>query len=239
MATTSGVHLAAVFVAQVGCYTGVFITAHDAMHGLVAPANPVLNHGLGRLCALLFAAFDYEALHTAHWQHHARPATHKARNGIGINASHPKTDPRWDNGAHTQDPDYHDGHRTSAPAWFLTFMRRYISLAQLLRLACAAGCMHAFGCVPVPNLVLFWAMTALTSALQLFIVGTYLPHRGPHRTKDRHRARSLEVGTLCGLVSCYNFGSCHYEHHRFPRVPWWRLHVLRAALQASDSHRGR
>ena len=87
VAATSGGHLAAVFVALVGAYTGMFITAHDAMHGLVAPTRPALNHGLGRLCALLFAAFDYEALHTAHWQHHARPATHKARNRM--NASQP------------------------------------------------------------------------------------------------------------------------------------------------------
>jgi beta-carotene ketolase (CrtW type) len=86
VAATSGGHLAAVYLALVASYSGVFISAHDSMHGVVAPGRAALNNGLGRLFALLFAAFDYEALHTAHWQHHARPATHKVRVEVGIDA---------------------------------------------------------------------------------------------------------------------------------------------------------
>ncbi|MEO1268367.1 MAG: fatty acid desaturase, partial [Myxococcota bacterium] len=36
-------------------YTGMFITAHDAMHGLVAPQHPRLNHAVGALAIGLFA----------------------------------------------------------------------------------------------------------------------------------------------------------------------------------------
>lgn len=118
-------------------------------------------------------------------------------------------------------------------------MQRYVTRAQLVRQACAAGAMHMCFRVPVSNFALFWAMPALMSAVQLFMVGTYLPHRGPHQSRDRHRARSLDVGALVSLISCFNFGGCHYEHHRFPRVPWWRLHVLRAVLQAEPNGRGR
>src|SRR6476469_7897248 len=39
---------------QTHLYTGLFITAHDGMHGLVS-ANKRLNNGIGTLTALLFA----------------------------------------------------------------------------------------------------------------------------------------------------------------------------------------
>ena len=104
VAAASGVHFAAVFAALIFAYTGLFITAHDAMHSLVAPSCPALNRTIGQLCALLFAGFNYDALHTAHWQHHARPATPKARDGSWRrHAPHQciidcllLPDPRWD-----------------------------------------------------------------------------------------------------------------------------------------------
>ena len=134
-----------------------------------------------------------------------------------------------------QDPDWHDGTHNSAAAWFLTFMLRYMSVAQLARLGCAAVALH-FGCrVPAPNLVLFWALPAILSAAQLFIAGTYLPHRevagAPHA--DAHHARSLPLPDAASLLTCLNFGGCHHEHHTYPAVPWWRLHRVRAAVRAS------
>jgi len=60
-------------------YTGLFITAHDAMHGLVLPKKRRLNDLVGTFCALAFAGFDYKLLHAAHWRHHAHPASPKAR----------------------------------------------------------------------------------------------------------------------------------------------------------------
>ena len=112
-------------------------------------------------------------------------------------------------------------------------MLRYMTAAQLARLGCA-GVALRFGCgFAVANLALFWALPAVLSAAQLFAVGTYLPHRvvagAPHA--DAHRTRSLELTDAASLLSCFNFGGCHHEHHAFPAVPWWRLHVLRAALR--------
>lgn len=121
-------------------------------------------------------------------------------------------------------------------------MRHYTTRAQIIRMG-AISCVLAFARVPIANMVLFWALPALTSALQLFIVGVYLPHRSFDAQKqpqvDRHRARSLEMSAVLSVLSCYNFGGAHYEHHVFPSVPWWRLHVLREALRhgnAAHSH---
>ena len=109
-------------------------------------------------------------------------------------------------------------------------MMRYMSAAQLARLGCAAVALRFGAGVPVLRLVLFWALPAILSALQLFIVGTYLPHRdvagAPHA--DAHRARSLRLSDAASLLSCFNFGGCHHEHHAYPAVPWWRLHRVRA-----------
>jgi beta-carotene ketolase (CrtW type) len=65
---------------------------------------------------------------------------------------------------------------------------------------------------------------ALLSTLQLFVFGTWLPHR-PHADApfaDRHRARSQRWPTWLSLLTCYHFGY-HWEHHAHPHVPWWRL----------------
>lgn len=77
--TTGRLHLAVTFVALVQSYTGLFITAHDAMHGLVAPKHAMVNRRMGQLCAGAFAAFSYDLLLVSHRQHHAHPATSKAR----------------------------------------------------------------------------------------------------------------------------------------------------------------
>jgi len=118
-------------------------------------------------------------------------------------------------------------------AWFVVFMLRYMSGAQLARLGCAALALR-FGCgVPAANLALFWALPSILSAAQLFAFGTYLPHRAeagrPHA--DAHHARSLALSDAASLLCCLNFGGCHHEHHAYPAVPWWRLHRLRAALK--------
>ncbi len=44
---------------QTHLYTGLFITSHDAIHGVVYAENPRLNHAIGRFCTILFAFNDY------------------------------------------------------------------------------------------------------------------------------------------------------------------------------------
>ena len=91
---------------QMHLYTGLFITAHDAMHGTVSP-NKWLNSAIGQVCTALYAAFPFKRLYQKHHEHHRH--------------------------VHTEDdPDYHNG---SFWKWYLNFMKEYISWRQLLIMA--------------------------------------------------------------------------------------------------------
>ena len=63
---------------QTHLYTGLFITAHDAMHGVVAPGRKELNRGIGTVAALLFAYNWYPRLLPRHHLHHRHVATDQA-----------------------------------------------------------------------------------------------------------------------------------------------------------------
>ncbi|MFW5726645.1 MAG: fatty acid desaturase [bacterium] len=91
---------------QTHLYTGLFITAHDAMHGAVSQ-NKRLNKGIGRVAATLFAYNSYKKLFPKHHMHHRFVATE-------------------------QDPDYHHG---SFFPWYFKFAREYVSIWQILLMA--------------------------------------------------------------------------------------------------------
>lgn len=178
--------------------TGLFITAHDAMHGTVAPASRVLNDALGGLAVGLYALFSYRKLRTKHHEHHAHPAV------VG------------------EDPDYHDGEHDGFWRWYAHFVLGYVGVWQIVGMAIVFNLLsHVVG-VPEPNLLCFWVAPALLSTLQLFLFGTYLPHRGEHEASDPHRARSSGYPRWLSFLTCYHFGY-HSEHHEQPGVPWWRL----------------
>lgn len=88
---------------QMHLYTGLFITAHDAMHGTVSH-NKNLNNWIGYIATFFYAAFWYSKLYTKHHQHHRHVHT-------------------------TADPDYHHGGFVS---WYITFMRNYLSVWQVV-----------------------------------------------------------------------------------------------------------
>lgn len=195
-------------------YTGLFITAHDAMHALVAPRNRILNNGIGTLCSIAYALFSFERLKTEHWKHHREPAS-------------------------DHDPDYHDGAHPGFFRWYLHFLARYVTWRQILGMAIAFNVLKYAFAVPDFNLIALWILPNLLSTLQLFLFGTYLPHREPEKGYDNpHRARSSNYSALLSFFSCYHFGY-HYEHHRYPHVPWWDLprvrHETRADLAAGTS----
>ncbi len=183
---------------QTFLYTGLFITAHDAMHGTLCPRAPRLNDALGALAVGLYALFSFSRLRAAHHRHHATPAQ-------------------------PGDPDSHDGQRTGLVAWYLAFMGRYLRPGQLVGMALVFNLLrHGLG-LPLANVLLFWVAPALLSTVQLFVVGTWLPHRprpGGHR--DHHRAHTLDLPVWLSFFACYHFGY-HHEHHLRPGVPWWRL----------------
>lgn len=191
----------AIFV-QMFLYVGLFITAHDAMHGLVFPQNLRINKLIGTVSVLLYALFPYNKLHTKHWEHHKHPASEK-------------------------DPDYHDGRRPGFIPWYLKFMVTYLSWYQILGMAAIFNILHLGLNIPVANLILFWALPAIASTLQLFYFGTYLPHREPAEGyTNRHNSTSNDYPVLLSFLSCYHFGY-HLEHHEFPYVQWWKLPKVR------------
>jgi beta-carotene ketolase (CrtW type) len=188
---------------QAFLHTGLFITAHDAMHGTVAPRHPRVNDALGRVAVGLFAAFSFDALRPAHHRHHATP------------------------GAVGDDPDFHRGD-AGFWSWYLAFMRGYLSWGQVALMALAYNVLAHVGGVPEPRLVAFWVLPSLLSTLQLFGFGTYRPHRPGADLDATHRARTEAWPAWASFLACWHFG-LHLEHHARPGVPWWRLPSVRGA----------
>jgi len=91
---------------QMYLYTGLFITAHDAMHGTIS-ANKTINNAFGYIVTSLYAAFWYPKLYVKHHQHHR----------------HVHTD---------ADPDYHQGNFIN---WYIRFIRNYLSIWQVVFMA--------------------------------------------------------------------------------------------------------
>ncbi|KAA9339098.1 fatty acid desaturase [Hymenobacter busanensis] len=179
---------------QTHLYTGLFITAHDAMHGVVSP-NKRLNNALGTVAAGLFAYNWFPRLLPRHHAHHRHVAT-------------------------PHDPDFHDGQHPNFLLWLLRFARNYITIGQVVLMALTFNVLKLF--FPTANVVAFWMLPAVLATIQLFYFGTYLPHRGEHDAANQHKSRSQGKQHLWAFVSCYFFGY-HYEHHDQPYLPWWRL----------------
>jgi lycopene cyclase-like protein len=181
--------------------TGVFISGHEAMHGLVAPGRPKINRAIGWLATWSYAGLDYDVLAKAHHEHHDHPATE-------------------------HDPDYHRGNPNYA-LWYLDFMREYVSVRQIVWLCLLWGTLIGVLQVGLVNGLLFWATPLVLSTLQLFTVGTWFVHRPGEYLGDGHlRARSLDVHPALSFVACYHFGY-HFEHHARPDLPWWTLWQVR------------
>ena len=190
---------------QTWIYTGLFITAHDAMHGSIHPGQQV-NRAIGQLCLWLYAGFDYSLLASKHHLHHQYPASER-------------------------DPDFHDG-TPNFWNWYTHFVCEHFSWGQALNLVFMFGtyaivCQYALYpplLLRIPNLLLFWVIPSLLSSLQLFYFGTFLPHREPpDGYRNPHRAQTIARSRWWSLISCYHFGY-HHEHHESPQIPWWQLY---------------
>lgn len=176
---------------------GLFIVAHDAMHGSLVPGRSGINTAFGRVALRLYAGFSYDALLPKHFAHHRRPGT-------------------------DEDPDFNPDAPSHFWPWYARFMREYFGLREFAVLSLLVAVYLLIG-APYPNLLLFWALPSILSSLQLFYFGTYRPHRAEEAGfADDHRARSSGFGWLASLFSCFHFGH-HHEHHLAPHVPWWRL----------------
>ena len=182
---------------QAYLYTGLFITAHDSMHGSVT-RNRKFNDAIGQLALWLFAAFRYRPMFLRHMAHHRNPGSE-------------------------DDPDFCT--TTQNPIrWFFHFFFTYVTVIQLVTMALLFNIARYLAHIPVGNLILFWVVPAFMGTIQLFYFGTYRPHRLPHtEMMAPHRSRTQRKHHLWAMLSCYFFGY-HWEHHQSPLTPWWRLY---------------
>ncbi len=207
---TAGSVWLAPLIAAVLCwlYVGLFIIAHDCMHGSLVPGNARLNRLIGQLCVGIYAGFSYRHLLGKHIEHHRYSGT-------------------------AEDPDFAEPQPQSLVAWYGKFMSEYLSWRMFAFMA-AQSALYAgvLGASPL-NMAVFWVIPAVLSSLQLFTFGTYLPHRHEPDEPfvDQHHARSNAYPPWLSLLTCYHFGY-HHEHHLKPGEPWWRLPTVRRALQS-------
>lgn len=183
---------------QTFLYTGLFITAHDAMHGTVCASSPRINNTIGALATFCYGLFSYRELCQKHRLHHKFPGT-------------------------KQDPDfYHEGDGNCL-SWYFQFMVHYWSWSRILALILVFHGIHYFLPVPGINLALFWVLPSIASSVQLFYFGTFLTHRKPKEGHTNpHCAETIHFSTFWSFITCYHFGY-HQEHHEYPQTPWWRL----------------
>ncbi len=183
---------------QTWLFTGLFITAHDSMHGAIT-THRKLNYFLGFTSTLLFAGMWYPMLIKKHKLHHIHVAT-------------------------SLDPDYHTGHQNFF-AWWFSFMKQYVTIWQILIMAGLFNIGLLF--FSEIQLIVLWIIPSILATFQLFYFGTYLPHRLPHTTQmGIYKSRSLNKNHFWAMISCYFFGY-HYEHHHSPQTPWWRLYKIK------------
>jgi beta-carotene ketolase (CrtW type) len=189
------------------CHTGLFITAHDAIHGTVFPQNQRINDGVGAIALFLYALFLYPVMREKHLQHHANPAT-------------------------ADDPDYYSDAQRNPALWYGRFIwdylqgpHRWIVLGGMTLLFHS---LFWLGHVPLSNLLLLWVLPNVISSMQLFFIGIYLPHRDPpDGHQNQHRSTTLPLPVFWSWLACYHFGY-HWEHHEYPHVPWYRLPAYHA-----------
>ena len=190
--------------------TGLFIVAHDAMHGLVCPERIKTNHAIGALALMAYAGVSYHRCQRQHQRHHQQPGT-----------------------AH--DPDFPADQRCSVLRWYGQFLLRYLSAGQMLRLL---GGWALLVWLTATATSLDWRAAALRvllvatlplvlSSWQLFVVGTYLPHRGQCVPEQNAHPISLNLPPWLSLLACFHFGY-HREHHDNPGLNWFQLPSARA-----------
>jgi beta-carotene ketolase (CrtW type) len=184
-------------------HTGLFILAHDAMHGNLIPHHKFLNNLIGRFAVVVYGFLPYDHCRTNHHNHHRYPSQ-------------------------SRDPDFH-GNIAHPFFWYCKFMREYLPLRSLI-IFLVNVCLIFLGLiiifhVPLINLILFWIFPLVLSSLQLFFFGTYLPHRQVHNNSHfSPRIQSDRFSIFWSFISCYNFGHYHWEHHEYSQIPWYRLH---------------
>lgn len=207
LASIPGIWVVPAILGRTFIHTGLFIIAHDAIHGTVMPKHRRVNDWMGAIAITLYALLPYRKYFLKHWEHHGQPGQ------VG-------------------DPDFHDGIHSGMFAWYFKFMNGYLDTRQKWVLLIGMTVifhglrmgLHISGF----SLLLFWVLPIVLSSMQLFVFGTYLPHREQAEGYDNpHHAVSSSYPIFWSFLSCYHFGY-HWEHHEYPHLPWYKLPAARS-----------
>lgn len=178
---------------QMHLYTGLFITAHDAMHGIVS-SNKNWNNLTGWIAAMLFSYNFYWRLFPKHHDHHRFVATDR-------------------------DPDYHASGNFLF--WYFSFIRQYITIWQFLLMAVTFNILKLF--LPTENLIVFWMIPAILSTLQLFYFGTYLPHTGESTNRHHSNSQSKNHVWAFITCYFFGYHFEHHDSPCTPWWRLWRV----------------
>lgn len=194
----------AVIAGRAFLHTGLFILAHDAMHGTLVPPSPKVNDWAGQVILGMYSFLSYKRLSDCHHQHHRTPAQ-------------------------STDPDYYTGNFFQ---WYRKFMGTYLEGGQGKVIFWGMSFLFYplifWFHVPLLNAALFWLLPQAISSWQLFYFGTYRPHKRPvGGHTNAHRATSSQASLLLSFLSCYHF-DYHWEHHQYPHLPWYKLPSVHA-----------
>jgi len=181
-------------------HTGLFITTHEAIHGIISKYQQI-NNLIGYTTSFLYGLLPYKTLAENHELHHRYPATDK-------------------------DPDFYPSQSNNFLLWYINFMKEYQKGRQawvlLIGMAIIFGSL-IFLRVSSINIFLFWVLPIVISSWQLFTFGIFLPHRQTQECYgDRHRAKSNNYSVFWSFITCYHFGY-HWEHHEYSHLPWYEL----------------
>ena len=187
-----------IFAVQCWLSVGMFIIAHDAMHGSLVPGQVRVNGAIGALLLFIYAGFGWHKLRQAHFDHHLHAGT-------------------------PADPDFNADNPRQFWRWYGLFLKRYFGWRSMAYVWTVVLAYFLVLDVPMENIFLLYGLPAIASSIQLFYFGTYRPHRHEEAAfADHHRARTNHYGALASLISCFHFGY-HHEHHLSPHIPWWGL----------------
>ena len=189
-----------IFALQCWLSVGMFIVAHDAMHGSLAPRAPRIASMIGGFLLFIYAGFGWRRMRDAHFDHHRHTGS-------------------------AADPDFHADNPRDFWPWYAQFLKRYFGPMSMIWVWTVVLTYFLLLDVPPQNIALLYGFPAIASSLQLFYFGTYRPHRHlgeGYDFADRHHSRSNDYGALKSLLTCFHFGY-HHEHHLSPATPWWAL----------------
>ena len=191
-------------------HTGLFVVAHDSMHNSLLAGKPEANRWIGSLMLFLYAGIAFDLCQRNHKLHHQFPES-------------------------KNDPDFSPNSDTNFVNWYANFIGNYINTSQLMRLM--IGWLIIYGLAsmidetPIDNMLTFCVVPLVLSSLQLFIVGTWMPHRRGKNGSSSATPRSLSLNPIVSFAACYHF-SYHREHHESPSTPWFELPKLNLANKA-------